>query len=235
VRRSRPSALERSPLASPRKLTRAKHIGPWLSEDYTTFRDLCNEALRLEPPKPGDLLSGWREPSTFSAVADAENALHQHPVYQWLTKNVPSAIADDGDLFFERLRRLQTIVHNLPRAGSLTRGRPDKQRGPLLKAIARMERGLADGTLRLANMAQEEMFKHLLSVARTPLRGAQRKPKPHAYPMLWRLAQELCEQIGKVDVSILLEVSTALGIGCDERTARRYATDAQRENKAADR
>jgi hypothetical protein len=219
--------------ARPERKLRAARVGPWLLEDYRSFRRLCNDALRLEPLEPTvpQWALGSRQPSSFPNVEAAERAFRGHVLYQWLATHVPRAVAArDKENSFVGFRRARYVVEQIIRL-SLQRAsypRLDKQRRTVRAAITRVQQAIDNGTLFLVDGAQEEMLEHLLDVATNALSERRTKRDVVKYPALQDLAIDLLTWTGTADPDLLLEVAAARGFDFDERSARRYAATAKK-------
>jgi hypothetical protein len=235
------------------KPSKAHRVGPWLREDYRGFKRLCNDALRLEPPKHPQLTgplwdaitqwhrdnpqeSGYRE-NPYADIAAAQEALRNHAVYRWLDNNLRHAVDTAGDETpFVLFRRVRTVVESVPRIGPPPKpARMDKYRKTVANAVERLQESIDSGVLWFPNPAREEMLEQLLAEAKQILRGTQRRPASVKYPSLEWLAHDLYEQTGAADWRLLLEVAAVRNLDCDERTAQRYVEKARRARAAADR
>jgi hypothetical protein len=183
-------------------------------------------------------MSRYLPPSSFPDIAAAEQALREHPVYCWLADNVPLAVDTAGDktpfVQFRRVRIVaQTITYQSAAAAQGGRRPPqrpvrrDKRRTPLLTAIARIEENLDDGTLSLADSAEEQMLGDLLAVAKQRLEALRRPRGPHGYPQLRLLARELHRQTGTASAQLLLDMAAVCNLNCDARTAQRCVQEAR--------
>lgn len=180
--------------------------GPWRSADYNQFAQLCDYGY---PWLDGELLGS--------------------PVYGWLKKHAPHAVAvkDSGDLPYKRmLLVVQYITIMMRPAGwggprDFTAEEVARTRKWHKKAqtqIRRLQKILGDGRILLPRLDEALVWAlPLLNVRSTKA----------TQPWLERLARELYRQTGAAEAPLLLEIAQALGLDLDERTAQRYAKEAR--------
>ncbi len=201
-------------------------VGLWARRDILGLNAICTEALR-EPRLAG--LLGALEPSRmFSSASDARDAMHSHPIYQWMRQYMPKVLAtvpQDNHLGDVRLVQLLLRYITLAHTPISSAVRTDKRRGAAYQAIERVERHLDNGVILLEQL-KDETLRNLLAQAKHEL--ASPRPKPPKQAALLGLAHALKRHFGLAEASLLMDIASATGIDCDPRTAQRYVKEARK-------
>ncbi len=189
----------------------------WLFVNVARLNGMDREAelaaLGAKPPK-----------NPYPNIEAARQGLHQDPLYRWLKRKLPQTIpharapTDSPSTESRFVLNLLSLLIQLarPKSRKAPHKRPDKHRATLAKSVARLERGLVDGTIR-PTVAK----RALLGQLKTELTTKRAKLVPH--PALLLIARELAWR-GQKEPKLLLEIARLAGItSFHERSAQRYA------------
>lgn len=207
---------------------RSERVGLWKRADIRTLDALCKEGLRLNDLPTGGLLGAMESPKRFSSATMARQALHAHPIHQWMNRHMPRVLqlarADEG---LGDIKLVQLLLRHLVIAWSSpdfsAAPRTDKRRAAAYRAIERVERQMDEGVIAL-DQCKDEALRELLAQAKHDLASAHQKPPKH--PALRGLAFGLHRHFRIADATLLTEIASAAGIECDIRTAQRYVKEA---------
>ena len=121
----------------------------WLFVNVARLNGMDREAelaaLGAKPPK-----------NPYPNIEAARQGLHQDPLYRWLKRKLPQTIpharapTDSPSTESRFVLNLLSLLIQLarPKSRKAPHKRPDKHRATLAKSVARLERGLVDGTIR---------------------------------------------------------------------------------------
>jgi hypothetical protein len=205
----------------------ADMVGPWKTIDIRSLAELCEHVRRLDdPPQPGrGLLAPL--PLRYTDRDKAITDLHRHPIYRWLKRQTPAALEAQANEFklVAILLRCMSIGFSLGNEPPHKTLRADR-RATIVKAIDRVEKALAAGTILMANQPKHEMLTQLLAEAKADLE-TPRSPGAPGNAVLEALASSLFNELGISDTKVIEAVAIALEISCDERLAQRYVAEAK--------
>jgi hypothetical protein len=171
-------------------------------------------------------------PSPYADIEAALTALRTHTIYKWLKSRLPEVLkrAPPGS----ELEFVYVIAWHIAAAFE-DRARPsvrpnwqvraDKARRVTCTAITRVLRALEQPASGL-NRDQLSMLRRLLAELHRDL-SAPRPKGMAAYPALEGLAYDLYRRFSIDGTNIIMAVAGAVELNCDERTARRYVSQAR--------
>lgn len=235
-------------MSQPKTAVRPDRFWKWPRDQYEPFMRQLHRSI-YKPPEPlipipspqvevdqrmaGHFAATWTwviENPAFQPLKDDANFCRAWLIFQgrrsgsaaWATPKDPGAAC--------RFAYLIALWHGVcsvpgvsaalsPRDAKGSPVRADKMRKQARKRIEGVERDIAVGVI--PPDATGKLLAQLLAQTKSSL--ARRQPKlPARQKDLFAFAAMLVEQLGAVNSKLFMEIATAVGFTCDERTAQRY-------------
>jgi hypothetical protein len=197
-----------------------------LDEALRSLYVLFIQCARLEDANPDWLVEfagTGLPPNPYRDVRTAHRALHGHPIYRWLKRELKNIMAQVPSNPMQEFRFVLELLGHLHVASirmTVAEGRPDKRRASAKKRIDALLGDIQDSTVVLPR-SERALLRSLLERASRGL--LKQTPKPISYPILQSLARTfVLFEVNDKKTKLLVDAATFMGIECDASTAERY-------------